>query len=175
MQQDFLRIFLKEKDIKTYDLLVEKITGGEIKMTLKKIKKVTAVTMGAMVLTLSISSNIFAATEDIGFVFANTSQSADTDYCSKGSTSSIWSITLDKPISGMESMYVSSTKIFGCRIRKSSDSTSLSAYYTFSSFGTKTKNYYSTVTKGTSVFLRGKKDDSSSSSSGLIVVGTVTP
>lgn len=127
-----------------------------------------------LILTLVFSLSLSMLTGmahawDFNFTFSDLTSKSDTKDKKADNSVNEWSITI---CSGSN---VSSINVFGARPRKSSDESKLGSYRTFTSTGTYGRSYSTTVTSGTMVFLRCKKDDSSAYAEPLNISGDFTP
>lgn len=108
----------------------------------------------------------------VPFVFTNITQGYDTDTATKTDSDQNWYVTLNGETN------VSSRNILGARPRvNNSSETKAASYRLFKRKVTKEPyGYYSgVVTKGTSVFLRLKKDSESTTTEALYAAGKFCP
>ncbi len=111
----------------------------------------------------------FAVTRSYSWTFNSTSGYLSTESGYKNDSEQQYVLTIST------SSNVSSSNIFGTRIRKASDDSTVSPYVIHTTkFTGEYFNYSSTVDTSTLYKMRGKKDDTSSSATALYATGRVT-
>ena len=110
-----------------------------------------------------------SATVRFNFTFTNISETVKTKSGSVRADASYYIVDLDTASTA------SSTNVFGFRARKTDGNAYASSYRTMDYVGKKTASYYSSITEGTSVYLKCKKDSSSAYGGPLNASGTFTP
>ena len=122
-----------------------------------------------LVLIMAFGAVEAASAVSFSFTFDSISENYNTSSGTVSPDASYFVVKLNN------SSTASSNNVFGFRARKSSDDSYASSYKTMSSVGKKTVSYYSSITEGTSVYLRCKKDDSSTYAGPLNADGTFIP
>lgn len=139
-----------------------------------KLKRIIAVML--VVLTLGTTTAL-AGNQDFAFVFTNTtSQPTTPNPCpTKNDNDQNWYISLDTTyIDGLPAT-MSASNIFGAKIHKASG-TSVSNYFTFTSYGNGIKKAYNTtVATNDAMYMQCKKDSTSTSSAALYISGRWCP
>ena len=124
-----------------------------------------------LVLALIMAFGVVEAASAVGFnfTFTNISETVKTKSGSVRADASYYIVDLDTASTA------SSTNVFGFRARKTDGNAYASSYRTMDYVGKKTASYYSSITEGTSVYLKCKKDSSSAYGGPLNASGTFTP
>lgn len=131
-------------------------------------KKKLFTTIAALTLSMICTLPVMADTVSYSFKFNSTSGYLSTNSGYKNDNEQNYYLTIS-------SGNVSSTNIFGTRIRKAADNAAVSPYVKHTSLEQSKKYAYSSsVNTSTLYYMRGKKDDSSTSSDALEVRGRVT-
>lgn len=131
-------------------------------------KKKILTTIAALTLTMTCAVPTMAATEPYHFKFNSTSGYLPTNSGYKNDSEQNYYLTISAG-------NVSSTNVFGTRIRRASDNAAMSGYVKHTSLKqSKGYSYSSNVNTSTLYYMRGKKDDSSTSQKALDVQGKVT-
>ena len=110
-----------------------------------------------------------SAAVSFNFTFTNISETVKTKSGSVTADAGYYVVNLDTASTA------ASNNVFGFRARKADGGAYASSYKTMTYVGKKTVSYYSSITEGTSVYLRCKKDDSSTYGGPLNASGTFTP
>ncbi|MDO4337428.1 MAG: hypothetical protein Q4C91_04975 [Eubacteriales bacterium] len=135
--------------------------------------------LGMTILVTPVS----AATHEFNFKFTDVYTTKDYDEVwAKSDNENSWYITLLKSAGLLKNSNMSSTNIFGCRMRDMSVEPTVDVYHTFSNYISNYKINYLNDSNGNQIAkmghamrLRAKKDDSSTSSSALTVYGKCAP
>ncbi len=124
-----------------------------------------------LVLALIMAFGVVEAASAVSFnfTFTNIRETLDTKSGSVSKDASYYVVNLDSASTA------ASNNVFGFRARKADDNSSASSYKTMDYVGKKTVSYYSSITEGTSVYLRCKKDSASTYGGPLNADGTFTP
>lgn len=138
---------------------------------------------GCLIGMLSMTSSVYAATHSFDFKFNDVYTTKDYDEVwAKSDNENAWYITLLKNAGFMNNSNMSSSNIFGCRMRDMSIEPTVDNYHTFSNYISNYKISYLTgangqqlVGKGHAMRLRGKKDDSSALTKKLTIYGKCAP
>ena len=147
---------------------------------MKKMKKAfVGCLMGTMLLTSSVS----AATHEFNFQFEDVTTTKDwKETWAKSDNENRWYITLLESAGILKKSTLSSSNIFGCRMRDMTVGPAVDSYHTFSNHVQsypieyiRDSNGNPIVGKGHAMRLRAKKDDSSTSSKALKVYGKCAP
>lgn len=135
---------------------------------IKSMKKKIFTVMTALTLVLTSAVPVMAVTEPYNFKFYSSQGYLSTNSGYKNDNEQNYYLTIS-------SGNVSSTNVFGTRIRKAADNAIVSPYKLHTNKEQSKKYEYSSYVNTTTLYLmRGKKDDSSTSKDELKVQGQVT-
>lgn len=133
-----------------------------------KKKFVTTIATLSLSLMCSLPLPVMAATESFNWTFNSTQGNLPTNSGYKNDNEQNYYLTIN-------SGNVSSTNIFGTRIRRATDNAAVSSYVLHTSYESSAKyGYSSTVDTSTLYYMRGKKDDTSTTTTSLKAAGRVT-
>lgn len=139
---------------------------------MKGIKKVLLAATACCVIT---SASVSAAGESFEFIFEDLANYTYYKSWEKGNTSQAYTITLNK-YNGLTKNTMSSTNIFGCRMKDMSIGPVVDVYHTYSNYVTNyPQAYIEHVSQGDEMKLGAKKDSDSTSSSVLRISGSIVP
>ena len=124
---------------------------------------------------MAVSSPVLAAGKKFEFKFTDFDNHEYATTWTKENSANAYTITLNR-YNGTTKNTMSSTNIFGCRMKDLSVEPVVDVYHTFSNYVTDYPvGYTGKVYQGDRMRIRGKKDSASSSSKALNISGTVIP
>lgn len=139
---------------------------------MKKFRKSLLITAACC---LVASAPVSVAGGSFEFVFEDLLNYTYYETWEKANTSQAYTITLDK-YNGLKKNTMSSSNIFGCRMKDMSIGPVVDVYHTYSNYVTNyPQAYIEYVSQGDDMKLGAKKDSDSTSSSALRISGSVVP
>ncbi len=135
-------------------------------------RKIKRTILAVMICNMLFTIPTFAANK-FEFTFTDLNNHEYPTTWLKDGTSNYYKITLNK-YNGLKANTMSSTNIFGCRVKDKSISPTVDVYHTFSNYVSDYKiTYTTTPSRGDTMALAAKKDSASTSGEELRISGSL--